>query len=135
MVARSATRDLGGQFVQQLGVGLRIDLAPEQARGALDRELAHFLAQALARARALARHLVVRLRHQALRLARGRALGFVDDFVRALARLIDDLRRAVARLADDFLGARLGFAQVLFALGWPRPGRRRFSSAALRWLP
>ena len=135
MVARSATGNLGGELVQQLGVGLRIDFAPEQARGALDRELADFPAQALARARALARHFIVRLRHQALRLGRGRALGFLDDFVGALARLIDDLRRAVARLADDFLGACLGFAQILFALGWRRPGPRRFSSGALRWLP
>ena len=46
-----------------------------------------------------------------------RALGLVDHFVRALARLFEDLRRAVARLADNLLGARLGFGQVLLALG------------------
>src|ERR1700722_12679324 len=38
-VARSATRDLGCQFIEQLGVSLLIDLAPEQTRRSRDREL------------------------------------------------------------------------------------------------
>src|ERR1700733_1780027 len=121
MVARSATCDLGSQFIQELGVGLLVDFATEQTRRSRDRELPHFLAQLFARARTLACHLVVRLRYQALRLARRRSLGFLDDLVRALSRKIDDLRRALARLADDLLGALLGLRQILFAFA----GRRQ----------
>src|SRR5271165_360447 len=116
MVARSATRNLGRKLIQQIGVGLRIDLALEQARGALYGELADLLAQAFARARGFARDLVASLSHQALRFERSRALGFVDDLVRALAGLFDDLRGALTGLADDLLGARLGLLEVLLTL-------------------
>src|SRR5882762_10405974 len=104
MVARSAIRNLGRELVQELGVSPRVDFTAEQARSALDRELAHFPPQALARARGFARHFLVRLHDEPLRLARGRALG-----------VIDDLRGAIARFADDFLGARLSLAEFLFA--------------------
>src|SRR5208283_5792257 len=117
MVARSAMSDLGRQFVEQLGVSSRVDFALQQARCALHGELAHFLAQAFAGARTLARRFVARLGQQTLRLGGGRALGLVDHLVRALAGLVQNLRRPVARLAQDFLGARLGFGQVLFTLG------------------
>src|SRR5208283_5863308 len=116
MVARSAISYLGRQFVEQLGMSFRVDLALEHARRALDGQLSHFLAQAFARTRALARRFVSRLRQQALRLGGRRTLGLVDHLVRALARLVENLRRPVARLADDLLGARLGFGQVLLAL-------------------
>src|SRR5450755_4342711 len=115
MVARSATCNLGRQSIQQLGVTPGIDLTLQQARGTRHRESAHFLPQALARSRGFTRHLILRLRQQALRFARGRSLGFLDDFIRALARLLDDLRRAITRFADDLLGARLGLVEVLFA--------------------
>ena len=91
-------------------------LPPEQARGAFDRELADFLAQAFARARAFPRRFLVRLGDQPLRLGGGRALGLLDHFVRAFARLIDDVRRAVPRFADDRLRALVGLHQVLLAL-------------------
>src|SRR5271163_153811 len=123
MVARSATSNLRGQFIQQFGVGLRIDFAPEQAGSAFDRELADFLAELFARPRALTRHFIMALRHQPLRFSGGGALGFLDNFVRALARHIHDLRRAIARFTKDFLGACLGFGQIFFALagsGKPR---------------
>src|ERR1700731_1877239 len=107
MVARSATRDLGRQLIQQLGVSLRIDLAFQQARRALDRELSYFLAQLFTRPRTLPRHFVPCLICEALGFVRRRALGFVDDFVRTLARQIDDLSGWVACFAVDFPGARL----------------------------
>src|ERR1700736_5706093 len=116
MVARSATRNLGRQFIQQLGVSLRIDFAFQQARSALDRESADFARQAVARARSLARHFIAGLRHQALCFARSRTLGLLDDFVRTLAGLVDDLRRTIARFADDFLGALLRLVEILLAL-------------------
>ena len=112
-------------------MGLRIDFALEQARGALDRELATSRRR-LSRARVLSSaHLLVRLREQALRLGRGSALGFIDHFVRALARLIEDLRGAFARLADDLLGALGLRSQVLLALLGGGQDRRRSSASAL----
>src|SRR5258708_4834848 len=127
MVARSAIRNLGRELVQELGVSLRVDFTAEQARSALDRELAHFPPQALprvsapppprapARARGFARPSLVRGRDEPLRLARGRSLGVLDDLIRTFSRQIDDLRGAIARFADDFLGARLSLAEFLFA--------------------
>src|SRR5271156_4069968 len=107
MVARSATCDLSRQFIQQLGVSLGVDLSSQQSGSAFDRKLAYFLAQAFAGAGGFTRNLIVRLSDQALRLTRRRALGFFNDFVRTLARLVDDLCGAVAGFADDLLGARL----------------------------
>src|SRR5271170_4170877 len=104
MVARSATRNLRRQLIQQLRVSLRIDLASEQPGSAFDCEPTHLAGQALAGARGFTRNLVVSLSDQPLRLARCRALRFLDDLVRALAGLIDDLRRTVTRFADDLLG-------------------------------
>src|SRR5580692_9654252 len=121
MVARSATRDLGRELVEQIRVRPRIDLASQQSRGAFDGELAHFAPQGLARARGLEAHFLVRTGDQALCFGRSSALGLFDHLVRALARLIDDLRRTLARLADDLLRSRLGLIQVLLALG----GRRQ----------
>src|SRR4030081_1838793 len=129
MVARSATRNLCRQFIQQFGVSLRIDLALQQARRTLDRQLANFPRQALARPGRVSRHLVAGLRDQPLGFARGRALGFLDDFIGALAGLIDDLDCAVARLTDDFLGPRLGLLQITFALA------RRGQSGCNLFLP
>src|ERR1700681_3195470 len=116
IVARSATRDLGRQFIQQFGVRLGIDLAFQQARSALDRELAYFPGQSFARMRTLPRRFSVCLSHQALRFARGGALGFLEDFVRTLARHVDDLRGAVARFADDAVGIVVRLRQILLAL-------------------
>src|SRR5580692_11653259 len=113
MVARSATCNLSRQLIQQLGVGLGVDLPPQQPGSTFDRQLAYFLAQAFAGAGGFARNLIVRLIDQALRLTRRRALGFFDHFIRTLARLVDDLRSAVTRFADDLLGTRLGFAEFL----------------------
>src|SRR3984885_14339739 len=116
MVARSTTRDLGRELVEQIRVGSRIDLASQQARSAFDGKLAHFAPQGLARTRGLETHFLARTGYQPLRLGRGGALGFLDHLVRALARLIDDLRRALARRADDLFRSRLGLVQVLLAL-------------------
>src|ERR1700753_3826334 len=63
MVAASAIRELQIELVEQLRVGLRIDLALQQARGALHGERCHLLAQALARTGRVERDLLVRLRH------------------------------------------------------------------------
>src|ERR1700678_4329697 len=113
MVARSATCNLSRQLIQQLGVSLGVDLSSQQPGSTFDRQLAYFLAQAFAGAGGFARNFIVRLGNQTLRLARRGALGFFDDFIRTLARLVDELRCAVARFADDLLGARLGFAEFL----------------------
>src|SRR5271165_6989867 len=117
MVARSATRHLGRQLIQQLRVSLRIDLAPDQARCTLDREPSHLMAQRFTRTGTFARRFIAPLREQPLRLGGGRALGVLDHLVGALARLIEDQRRPITRLAEDFLGAGLRFLQILFALG------------------
>src|SRR5580704_8319295 len=116
MVARSATPDLGCELVEQLRVSLRIDLAPEQTRGTVDRELAHFAPQGLSRPRGFEGHFLVRAGNQPLRLGRGGALGLLDHLVRAFARLIENLRGALARLADDLLRSCLCLVQVLLAL-------------------
>src|SRR5579859_1537736 len=116
MVARSATRDLGRQLVQQASVRARIDLAADEPRGPFHREPADFLAQAFARARALALGLLACLREHALALGGRGTLGLLDHLVGALARHVDDLGGAVPRLANDLLGARFGLAQILFAL-------------------
>ena len=118
MVARSAIRNLGRELVQELGVSLRVDFTAEQTRSALDRELAHFPPQAFARARGFARHFLVRLRDEPLRLARGRSLGVLDDFIRTFSRQIDDLRGAIARGASALVDVliRVGGLAIALAL-------------------
>ncbi len=97
-------------------MSLRIDFALEQARCALDRELAHFLAQTFARTRSLAGRFFPSLCKQALGLRRCGALGLFHHFVRAFACLVEDMHRLIARLADDLFGTCLRFAQVTLAL-------------------
>src|ERR1700676_1568693 len=101
MVARSAIRNLGRQLVQELDVSPGVDFSAQQARSTRDRELAHFLAQALSGARGFARHFIVCLRAEPLRFARGGPLRFLYELVRTFSRQFDDLRGALARFADD----------------------------------
>src|ERR1700722_17980050 len=115
-VARSATRDLGCQFIEQFGVRLWVDFALEQARCALHREPAHFPSQAFAGMRTFSCRFGVSLSHQPLCFARGRGFGFLHHFVGTLARHVDDLRGAIARFADNDVGIVVRLCQFLLAL-------------------
>src|ERR1700733_6087126 len=96
MVARSATCDLGSQFIQELGVGLLVDFATEQARRLARRRSLGFLDDLV---RALSRK--------------------IDDLRRALARLADDLLGALLGLRQilfAFAGRRQAVRNLLLPL-------------------
>src|SRR5581483_9731430 len=104
--ARPWALDLRSQLVQHVGVGLGVDLALEDLRGAGDREVADLLAQG-----------ILRLRHLALDL--GAAGG--DDArllrLRIALGLLDDLAGLLVGRADNLLRLDAGGLEGLLAPG------------------
>src|SRR5215831_17862499 len=106
MVAVSAmSLDLALQLVEQLGVRLGVDLAPQDLLGTGDRELRHLLAQGFLRAHHLLVDVGLRRRDDAVGLGPRLRLGFLEHLRVALLGRCDDLAHAAARLRELLLGA------------------------------
>src|SRR5215831_4309067 len=139
MVAVSAmSLDLALQLVEQLGVRLGVDLAPQDLLGTGDRELRHLLAQGFLRAHDFLVDVGLRRRDDAVGLGPGLRLGFLehlrvallgrgDDLADAASRFRELLVRALARGLELLLtalacGEAVGDGLLAFLDG---PGKRR----------
>src|SRR5512139_2809982 len=107
--------DLAGQLLDQVGVGLGVDLALEKQRRAGHCQLRHVLAESVASAGLLERHFLARVAHEALAFGDGGGAGFLDDLVRPAVGLVDDLQGLLARLVDDALSLAARLVQLLLA--------------------
>src|ERR1700685_4398189 len=114
MVTRSVMprSDLGYQFVEQLRVVARVDLALDDPAGPGYGQSRDLSTQFIARGLPFEHDLLFGGLHDACALGVGGALGGLDDLVGLHMGLLLDLLGARARLAHDLLDTRFGGAQI-----------------------